>query len=104
MIGTAKPNGRAVTTTVVRNSELYGSLPGLHTSYEGTYRRPKPLIPNRKKKGNGWQVAATYVENGRQLIFINEFSPVTGSTFDRFTGHSGIAALSVPTGGRPTLR
>ena len=69
----------------------------------GTESAPQTLIPDTTDSGDQWQVAATYMENGNQLVFVNEFAPVSGTVFDRFTGHSGIAVLRVSTGGMPTF-
>ncbi|MGP0030373.1 MAG: hypothetical protein ACLPVF_07695 [Acidimicrobiales bacterium] len=103
LIGTSQSSGRATLTGMVQNSELIGDLPDLNGDYAGTYRTPRPLIPDTLDPDDQWQVAATYVENDRQLVFVNEFAPVSGSPYNRFTGRSGIAVLSVPTGGSPTL-
>ena len=67
----------------------------LDSDIGGTVSSPQTLIPDTTDSGDQWQVAATYVENGNQLVFVNEFAPVAGSEFDRFTGHSGIAVLRV---------
>jgi hypothetical protein len=36
-----------------------------------------------------------------QLVFVNEFSP--GNPFDEYTGRSGVAVMSIPVDGMPTL-
>ena len=59
------------------------------------------MIPDTIDPGDTWQVAATYVENGTQLVFVDEFSP--GNPFDQYTGRSGIAVMSIPADGMPTL-
>ena len=42
------------------------------------------------------------MENGDQLVFVNEFAPVAGSLFDTYTGRSGIGVMSLSSG-RPRL-
>ncbi len=114
LIGTAQANGEANVTGLVHNSELVGSMSGLNsdatgaiTSMDsdiaGTESAPQTLIPDTTDSGDQWQVAATYMENGNQLVFVNEFAPVSGTEFDRFTGHSGIAVLRMSAGGMPTF-
>jgi hypothetical protein len=103
LIGTARPGGSARIIGVVQNSELIGSMPDLKSRYEGTYRSPQPLIPDTRGHGDEWQVAATYVESGEQMVFVNEFAPRKGP-FDRFTGRSGIAVLSDPASRTPVLQ
>jgi hypothetical protein len=101
IIGRARPNGSASISGVAHNSELIGTLADLTSHYGGTFRTPRPLIPDRRGHARQWQVASTYVENGRQLIFVNEFVPQVGP-FDRFTGRSAIAVLSLSPTGTPT--
>ena len=114
LIGTAQANGVANLTGMVHSSELVGTTSGLNsdavgaiTSMDsdiaGTEGAPQTLIPDTTDYGDQWQVAATFVENGNQLVFVNEFAPVAGSQFDRFTGRSGIAVLRLPAGGVPTF-
>jgi len=102
LLGAAQPSGAATLTGFTHNSELVGSLSGLRTNTGGTPSVPQTLIPDTTDPGDQWQVAATDVENGYQLVFVNEFAPATGgSLFDRYTGVSGIAALSIPLDGLP---
>ncbi len=82
------------------NTEMVGAMPNLISNYGGSYGAPEALIPD--SGANAWQVAATYMENGQQLIFVNEFAPVAGSLFDTYTGRSGIAVMSLATG-EPTF-
>jgi hypothetical protein len=105
LIGTAQASGAATLTGMPHNTELVGAMSGLRADYDGSYAAPEPLIPDTTgASGDSWQVAATYMENGYQLVLVNEFSPpVANSPFDEFTGHSGIAVLSVPSSGMPTL-
>ncbi len=104
LIGTAGKSGRAKLTGVAHNSELVGTIPVLQSDYAGTYASPDALIPDSRDDGDSWGVAATYVENGSQLVFVNELSPVPGSVFDHFAGRSGIAVLSAPANGLPSFR
>ena len=73
LIGTVRPHGGPATITgVPRNGQLVGTLSHLRSEYGGTYRFPKPLIRDGRGKDDGWQVSATFVENGQQLVFVNE--------------------------------
>ena len=100
LIGTAQPSGQATITGMPRNSELVGVLPNLNTDISGTYGSPNSLIPDID--GDHWWTLSTYVENGSQIVYVNEFAPESGS-IDQFTGRSGIAVLSVSGGGAPTF-
>ncbi len=93
LIGTAQSSGLSSLTGIPRNSELDGVLPNLNTDISGTYGSPSVLIPD--PDGDHWWTGSTYVENGNQLVYVNEFATVPGSAFDQFTGRSGIAVLSV---------
>ena len=97
LIGTADAAGAASLTGLARGSEMVGAMPNLATDIAGTYAAPQPLIPVVAPAW--WQPAATYMENGQQLIFVNEFDPVQGSLFDTFSGTSGIAVMSLSSGG-----
>jgi hypothetical protein len=114
LVGTAQGSGSANLTGLVHNSELIGGTAGLSNNdvgamtafasdIGGTDSAPQTLIPDTLDAGDQWQVAATYVEHGNQLVFVNEFAPVAGSPFDRFTGHSGIAVLRITGDGVPTF-
>ena len=104
LIGTAQPNGQTTSLTgMPNNSELLGNMPNLDADISGTYGAPSSLIPDGSG-GDHWWTTSTYVENGIQLIYVNEFQSVSGSTFDPFTGRSGIAVMSLPQGGLPTLQ
>ena len=102
VIGTAQPSGAATVTAFTHNSELVGSMPNLSGNFGGTSGSPQTLIPDTVDSGDQWQVGATEVVDGSQLVFVNEFAPVPGQELDRFTGHSGIAVLSLSAGGTPT--
>jgi hypothetical protein len=103
LIGTAGVDGNADISGIAHNSELYGSLSGLRANYAGTFATPQPLIPDDSADGDQWQVAATYVENGSQLVFVNEFAP-TGGMYTTFTGRSGIAVMTIGQGHAPSYR
>ena len=103
LIGTAQPSGAANLKGMPHSSELVGNLPYLVSDYAGTYDSPATLIPDTFDSGYTWQMDDTLSEGGNQLIFVNEFEPVPGSVFDAFVGRSGIAVMSVPTDGMPTL-
>jgi hypothetical protein len=101
LIGTAQSSGQSSLTGMPRNSELVGALPNLNVDAGGTYGSPSSLIPD--PGGNDhWWTTSTYVENGSQLVYVNEFAPVPGS-WDQFTGRSGIAVLSVSGSGMPSF-
>jgi hypothetical protein len=95
LIGTATSNGVGTFTGMPHNSELVGTGANLVNDYAGPFNSPQTLIPDSNGNGNQWQVAGTYVENSKQLIFVNEFGVVAGSPFDQYTGKSGIAVMSV---------
>ena len=96
LVGTAQPSGTATIVGMPSNSELVGAIPNLFSVYGGTYGAPAPLIPD--SAGRSWEVAATYMEGGNQLIFVNEFMTVSGSSFGDFTGRSGIATMNLSSG------
>ena len=100
LIGTAQSNDGASLMGMPHNTELVGSLPEVFSVYGGSYGAPEALIPDTGS--DAWQVAATYMENGSQLVFVNEFAPVSGSLFDTYTGRSGIAVMSLSSG-KPTF-
>jgi hypothetical protein len=103
LIGTATAGGAGSISGIAHSSELYGTLPRLTSDYAGTLQSPQPLIPDLQGGEEKWEVASTYVENGKQLIFVNEFAPQAGP-FDFYTGHSGIAVMSLPASGPPTFQ
>jgi hypothetical protein len=93
LVGTAKTDGAASLTGVPHNSEMTGTMPDLKGDLRGSAKTPKSLIPDSGQ--DSWQVASTYMENGQQLVFVNEFAPVAGSLFDTYTGRSGIGVMSL---------
>jgi len=103
LIGTAQPNGSATFTGMPNNSELVGNLPNLNTDIGGTYGRPQSLIPDGSN-GDMWWTGATYVENGVQLIYVSEYQSISGNPFGLSTGQSGIAVMSLPSGGLPRFQ
>ena len=103
VIGRANANGSASLKGLAHNSELVGPLAHLRSIYGGTLRTPRPLIPDPRGPRDQWQVASTYIENGKQLVFVNEFVPQPGP-FRRFTGRSAIAVLSLTHDGTPRFQ
>jgi hypothetical protein len=102
LVGTAQASGAASLTGFIHNSELVGSPLGLSTNIGGTPAAPQTLIPDTTgASGDQWEIDGTDVENGSQLVFVNEFAP--GSPYYHYTGQSAIAVLSLPTNGMPTL-
>jgi hypothetical protein len=101
LIGTALSSGSATITAFTHSSELVGTMPSISGNFGGTPASPQTLIPDTTNQGDEWQVAATYVENGSQLIFVNEFIPIPGDIFDQYANVSGIAQLSLTAGGSP---
>jgi hypothetical protein len=95
ILGSANPSG-AASLRFVHGSEMVGTMPHLVTDVTGTLSSPEPLIPDTLP--DAWQAGAIYVENGEQLMFVNEFAPVQGSIFNNFTGTSGIAVFSLSSG------
>ncbi len=100
LLGTAQPGGAVSLSAFVHGSEMVGTMPNLTTDVTGSYSDPQPLIPDTAP--DTWQAGATYMENGEQLIFVNQFAPVQGSLFNTFTGSSGIAVMSLSSG-EPTF-
>ena len=82
---------------MVHDSELVGILPALKPDLRGTSWAPKAVIPN-PKANDGWQIGATYMENGQQLVFVNERAPVKGSIYGTYTGRSVIVIMSLASG------
>lgn len=99
MIGTAAPDGTATFTGMPHNMQLVGNGGSLTNNYRGTYNAPASLIPERTSN-SWWWVSSTYVENGKQLIFVNDFD--SRNMFGYFTGNAGIAVMNAPAGGLPT--
>lgn len=104
VIGTASAYGGASVSGVAANSELVGRPPDLRSAYGGSYLSPAPLIPDSRHAGDKWEVGATLVTGGHQFVFVNEFDPVPGSQFGRFTGRSGLAELTAPASGNPRFQ
>jgi hypothetical protein len=96
LIGSAQSSGVVSLKAFVHGSTLVGTMPNLSTKVTGTLSSPQPLIPDAAP--DGWQTGATYMENGQQLIFVNEFAEVQGSLFENFVGRSGIAVMSLSSG------
>ncbi|HEY1651020.1 MAG TPA: hypothetical protein VGG09_03980 [Acidimicrobiales bacterium] len=103
LIGMQSVSGAAALTGVARNSELVGPNPAsLSSDFGGSYADPAALVADANASDN-WEVASTYVENGAQLIFLNEYAPIAGTTFEAFSGISAIAVMSVTGNDLPTL-
>jgi hypothetical protein len=104
LFGTAQPSGVASIKGDLHNSELVGTLPTLSLNDgAGTASDPQTLVPDTTDSADTWGVSATDVENGKQLIFMNENEPISGSIYSTMTGVSAIASLSIPADGMPTL-
>ncbi len=103
LIGTALPDGTDSFTGMARNSELVGVLPDLAQDYGGTYDAPSTLIPDDYDSSAAWETFATYTQGNDQMIFVNEYGGPLGILTLKYTGRSGIATMSVPAGGVPTL-
>jgi hypothetical protein len=99
LIGTANVDGTASFTGMPHNTELVGTAGQLSSNYAGSYSAPASLIPGRSSS-SWWWAGATLVENNSQLIFVNDFD--ARNMFGYFTGNSGIAVMSLPTGSNPT--
>jgi hypothetical protein len=102
LIGTAQANGESTLAGMVHNSELVGPLSDMTTDIGGTTSAPQILIPDTITPADQWEVGGTDVENGEQLIFLNEFGADGGAKL-LFDGHSGIAVMSIPADGVPAL-
>jgi hypothetical protein len=103
LIGTSQSNATAAVSGFIHNSELVGTTASLTGNFGGSTSAPQSLVPDTNNPSYMWQVSATYVENGSQLVFVNEFAPVSGSPFYTFTGASGIAVLTL-SGTMPTFK
>ena len=101
LLGSAATNGRITTFKgIVHDSELVGTLPDLQPNFggsRGTGGTPSAVIPDGNAK-DGWQIGATYVENGEQLVFVNEGTARPGSVYGTYTGRSAIAVMSLSSG------
>jgi hypothetical protein len=102
LIGTAQSSGLSSITGMPNNSGLVGAMPYLNTDMGGTYGSPQSLIPDASSSTNHWWTTSTYVENGNQLVYVNEFARLPGSSYGRFIGNSGIAVLSLSGGDVPS--
>jgi hypothetical protein len=102
-IGTAQSDGTASFTGMAHSSELVGVLPSLAPDYGGTYKAPKPLIPDTYDSSGIWETAATYIQGNEQMIFVNEYTGPPGILTLSYTGRSGIAVMSIAPNGLPAL-
>ena len=103
LIGTAHADGTATFTGMAHSSELVGDLSNLVADYGGTYSAPQALIPDTYNSGGIWEPLATYTQGDNQMIFVNEYTGPPGILSLSYGGRSGIAVMSVPSQGPPTL-
>jgi hypothetical protein len=96
LVGTAQPDGEASFVGLPDNSAMSGTMPNLSIDVGGSPSAPTSLIPDAGQAS--WGVGATYMENGQQLVFVNEGNEISGSAYSTLTGRSGIAVLSLATG------
>jgi hypothetical protein len=93
LLGTAAPDGQITALTGLgRDSELVGTMPALEQDLGAT-----SVMPNTNAN-DGWQIGATYMENGQQLVFVNELSPVSGTIYGTYDGRAAIAVMSLASG------
>jgi hypothetical protein len=104
LLGNAAKNGRITSFKgIVHDSELVGTMPDLQPVLGGTGGTggnggtPSAVIPDANPN-DGWQIGATYVENGEQLVFVNEGTAQSGSIYGTITGRSAIAVMSLGSG------
>ena len=107
LLGTAQANGQVNLPLkgFIRNSQLVGDLSTLSTDFAGTSAAPSTLIPDSNTAGGFtylWELGATDVENGQQLVFVNEYRIQPGAL--TFSGRSAIAVFSLPTSGLPQFQ
>jgi len=107
LIGTAQSDGQVTHLQgFVHNSELVGNLSSLQSNYAGTYTAPQTLIPDTNTTGGYsylWEVGSSDVENGEQLVFVNEYKVVSAGV-DTFSGRSAIAVFTLPPTGLPIFQ
>ena len=98
LVGTAAPDGHITAFKgMAHDSELVGTMPDLETDLGGTTSAPTAVIPDTNTN-DGWQIGATYMENGQQLVFVNELAPVPGGIYGTYTGRSAMAIMSLASG------
>ena len=98
LLGNAATNGRITSFKgIVHDSELVGTLPDLQPDFGDPRGAPSTVIPD-SNAADGWQIGATYVENGQQLVFVNEGAAQPGSIYGTYTGRSAIAVMSLASG------
>ena len=103
LAGTAAPDGQITNFEgLVHDSELIGTMPDLKADFEGTASAPTSTFPDTENPGDGFQIGSTYMENGQQLVFVQELIPVPGTIYGTYTGRSAIAIMSLASG-TPTL-
>lgn len=98
LLGRAGANGQITSLKgMVHDSVLVGNMPDLHPDLGGTQDAPSAPIPD-SNSNDGWQIGATYVEDGQQLVFVNEGAAQAGSIYGNYTGRSAIAVMSLNSG------
>ena len=98
LLGTAAPDGQITAFNgMIHDSELVGTMPALEANLGGTPSAPTAVIPDANPN-DGWQIGATYMENGQQLVFVNELTAQSGSIYGTYTGVSAIAIMSLASG------
>jgi hypothetical protein len=98
LLGSAATNGRITSFQgIVHDSELVGSLPDLQPNLGNNGSTPSAVIPD-SNVDDGWQIGATYMESGQQLVFVNEGAAQPGSIYGTYTGRSAIAVMSLRSG------
>jgi hypothetical protein len=103
LAGTAAEDGQITNFKgLVDDSELVGTMPDLESNLAGTPSAPTGLLPDTENPDDGWQIGATYMEDGQQLVFVQELTSQSGSIYGTYTGRSAIAILSLASG-TPTL-
>ena len=103
LAGTAAPDGQITNFEgLVHDSELVGTMPNLQADFGGNSSAPTSTFPDTENPGDGFQIGATYMENGQQLVFVQELTPVPGTIYGTYTGRSAIAIMSLASG-TPTL-
>ena len=103
LAGTAAPDGQITSFKgLVHDSELVGTMPNLQADFGGTSSAPTSTFPDTENPGDGFQIGATYLENGQQLVFVQELTPVPGTIYGTYTGRSAVVVMSLASG-TPTL-
>lgn len=96
------PNPQGLSFNIVTKDRLSDGQRLHITLFESEYGLQLQVLNNTgnalRRLGQNEEAIEAYrqaTENGKQLIFVNEFGPVTGSPFDLYTGKSGVAIITV---------